>query len=129
MTESFRRAWALLASDSDFQVTRGQMYLIFGMLDEAKLDIDAALAADPENAMGYYTLASIEEVRGHPSEAVQALQRAADLAEAQNQMQLTAMARVSDGHADATSAVANDLRHPGADVRTLVYGSLEHAHD
>lgn len=97
MAESFRRARALFPNESEFEVSRGQIYFILGMWDEAKRAIEAALAADPENAMGYYVLASVEEARGHASEAVAALQRAADLAEAQNQMQLTALARYRMG--------------------------------
>jgi tetratricopeptide (TPR) repeat protein len=91
--ESFQRARALMASDAELDLARGQIYFTLNMLDEAKAAVDAGLAADPENALGYYTLSSIYEGRGQPREAVDALQRSADLAEAQKQTQLTALAR------------------------------------
>ena len=116
MAESFRRARALFPNESDFEVSRGQTYFILGMWDEAKQAIEAALAADPANAMGYYVLASVEEARGHASEAVDALQRAADLAEAQNQAQLTALARYRMGmmmqQVQAQMAVATPVPTP-----------------
>jgi tetratricopeptide (TPR) repeat protein len=93
MDESFKRARALVASDAELDLARGQIYLTLNMLDEAKAAIDAGLAAEPENALGYYTLSVIYETRGQPREALETLQRAADLAEAQDQTQLTALAR------------------------------------
>jgi len=93
MEESFKRARALLATDGEFDLARGQIYLTLNMLDEAKAAIDAGLAANPESALGYYTLSVIYESRGQMREALETLQRAADLAEAQDQAQLTALAR------------------------------------
>jgi tetratricopeptide (TPR) repeat protein len=93
MEESFKRARALLTTNAKFDLAAGQIYLTLNMLDEAKAAIDAGLAAEPENALGYYTLSVIYETRGQPREALETLQRAADLAEAQDQTQLTALAR------------------------------------
>jgi len=93
MTESFRRARALEPADTGFELDRSQVYLSFGMLTEAKADIEAVLAADPQNATAYYIQASILESLGQLNEALVALQKASDLAEAQNDPQLTALAR------------------------------------
>lgn len=93
MDESLKRARGLLATDAELDLQRGQIYFMLNMLDEAEAAIDAGLAADPENAFGYYTLSAIFESRGQAREAFDALQRAAELAEAQNQTQLTALAR------------------------------------
>lgn len=93
MEESFARARGLLTAGAGFDLAAGQIYFTLGMLDEAQAALDAGLAAAPTNALGHYTLAAIYESRGQPRAAIDALERAADLAEAQDQPQLTAMAR------------------------------------
>jgi len=93
MEDSYQRARALVASDSAFQFERAGVYFALGQLDRAKADAEASVAASPENAYGHYLLSSIYETLGQGQAALTALQRAADLAEAQEQTQLSAMAR------------------------------------
>ncbi len=93
MEESYKRARALVANDADFQFDRAGVYFTLGMLEKAKSDAQASVAAAPENPYGHYLLSSIYETLGQGQDALTALQRAADLAEAQQQTQLSAMAR------------------------------------
>jgi len=93
MAESFKRARALVASDADFQFDRASVYFALQMLDKAKTDAEASVAATPDNPYGHYLLSSIYETLGLPQKALAALQRASDLAEAQQQTQLSGMAR------------------------------------
>jgi tetratricopeptide (TPR) repeat protein len=93
MEESFKRARALVSSEADFEFARAGVYFALDMVDKAKADAEASVAAAPENPYGHYLLSSIYETLGQPQEALAALQRASDLAEAQQQTQLSAMAR------------------------------------
>jgi tetratricopeptide (TPR) repeat protein len=91
--ESYGRARALVSSDSEFQYTRASVYLTLGLLDKAKKDGEASVAADPNNPYAYYLLSSVYESLGQGPAALAAIQRAAELADAQQQTQLSAMAR------------------------------------
>jgi tetratricopeptide (TPR) repeat protein len=93
MEESYGRARALTASDSDFQFTRASVYFALGLMDKAQRDAEASVAAAPENPYGHYLLSSIYETLGQMPAALASVQRAAELAEAQEQTQLSAMAR------------------------------------
>jgi tetratricopeptide (TPR) repeat protein len=93
MDESYKRARALVTSDADFQFTRASVYFTLGLMDKAQRDAEASVAADPENPYGHYLLSSIYETLGQGPAALASIQRAAELAEAQNQTQLSAMAR------------------------------------
>jgi tetratricopeptide (TPR) repeat protein len=93
MAESYGRARALVASDSEFQYTRASVYFTLGLLDKAKKDGEASVAVDPQNPYAYYLLSSIYETLGQGPAALAAVQRAAELADAQQQAQLSAMAR------------------------------------
>jgi len=93
MEESYGRARALTASDSDFQFTRAGVYFALGLIDKAQHDAEASVVAAPENPYGHYLLSSIYETLGQGAAALASVQRAADLAEAQHQTQLSAMAR------------------------------------
>ena len=93
MNESYQRARALTTSDSDFQFTRASVYFTLGLLDKAEADAQASVAAAPENPYGYYLLSSIYETLGQGQKALAVLQRAIDLAETQQQTELSAMAR------------------------------------
>ena len=91
--ESYKRARALTASDSDFQFTRASVYFTLGLMDKAQRDAEASVAAAPENPYGHYLLSSIYETLGQGPAALASVKRAAELAEAQEQTQLSAMAR------------------------------------
>jgi tetratricopeptide (TPR) repeat protein len=93
MAESYGRARALVASDADFQFERASVYFALNLLDKAKTDAEASVTATPDNPYGHYLLSSIYETLGLSEKALAALQRAADLAEAQQQTQLSGMAR------------------------------------
>ena len=93
MEASYARARALTAGDSDFQFTRASVYFALGLMDKAKRDAEASVAAAPENPYGHYLLSSIYETLGQMPAALASVRRAAELAEAQEQTQLSAMAR------------------------------------
>ncbi len=93
MDASYKRARTLTASDSDLQFTRASVYFTLGLMDKAQRDAEASVAAAPENPYGYYLLSSIYETLGQGPAALAAVQRAAELADAQEQTQLSAMAR------------------------------------
>lgn len=93
MAESYGRARALLASDAEFQRNRASVYFTLGSVDKARQDAEASVAAAPDNPYTHYLLASIYETLGQGQAALAAIQRAAELADAQQQSQLSAMAR------------------------------------
>ena len=93
MDESYQRARALTTSDSDFLFTRASVYFTLGLMDKAQRDAEASVAAAPDNPYGHYLLSSIYETLGQGQKALAALQRAMDLAETQQQTELSAMAR------------------------------------
>ncbi|PKO23125.1 MAG: hypothetical protein CVU38_05760 [Chloroflexi bacterium HGW-Chloroflexi-1] len=90
---SFQRARALYKSEKDFLLSHAAIYIAMPMPEQARADLETVLAIDPENARAYYYLASVFELEESHLDAVNALQRASDLAEAQNDAALTAMAR------------------------------------
>ncbi len=75
MEESFKRARALVTSDADFQFDRAGVYFALDMIDKAKTDAEASVAAAPENPYGHYLLSSIYETLGQPQDALAALKR------------------------------------------------------
>jgi tetratricopeptide (TPR) repeat protein len=93
MAESYGRARALLASDAELRLTRANVYFTLDFLDRAQQDAEASVAAEPENPYAHYLLASVYETLGQRQAALGAIQRAAELADAQQQTQLSAMAR------------------------------------
>ncbi len=93
MTESYRKAQALAASDAEFKLTRSQVFLGFGMVAEAQADIEEALVLAPDNPYVYYTAASVYESQGRLQDALKAIERCADLAQAQDDTQMAAMSR------------------------------------
>ncbi len=90
---SFDKAQSLLGSEKAMRLARVPYYLFVGLLAEAEADIQAVVREDPGNAEAYYFLASIHENQGRYEEAVTALQRSGELAEARQQTELTAMSR------------------------------------
>ena len=90
---SFQRAQALSKEKLDFWLARIPIYANLQMPDEARNDIDAVLAQDPENPQAYFYLAGILENQEQYRAAAEALQRTSDLADARNDAQLTAIAR------------------------------------
>jgi tetratricopeptide (TPR) repeat protein len=91
--ESFGQARALLASELEFRLGRVPMYMVLQMPDEALADIEVVLSHDPDNARALYYLAGIFEAQERYGDAVAVLQRAAELADARQEVELTAITR------------------------------------
>jgi hypothetical protein len=67
---------------------RSQKYVLLGWYDKAEAEARAAIALDDQLAMGYLALGSAYEGQGRNREAIGALEKAADLASAQEQNEL-----------------------------------------
>jgi tetratricopeptide (TPR) repeat protein len=91
--QSFARGRQILGKAIEFHIQRGQILSAAGFLDEARADIDAALAEDPEEPRAYLYLAGILEMQGQLSEAIKAMERASEFSEKRNQPELTAISR------------------------------------
>ncbi len=90
---SFRRARELVPDEVQFRLGRAPVYTGLGMLIEAKADLDAVVARDPENPQAYFYLTSVYEAQGDLEKATESLQKASDYAEARNMAELTALSR------------------------------------
>ncbi len=66
---------------------------MLGLPDTAEADLQAVIAADPQSGMAYYYLATVYEERGALQEAIAALERSAELADAVGDAELVPMAR------------------------------------
>ncbi len=95
--ENFYRARVLLGDLQDLRLARAPICVQLGVVDLAEADLREAIAADPQNAAAYYYLSSILEERGELLEALLSVQRAAELAEAQGDTELVALARFRAG--------------------------------
>jgi len=94
---SFDQAQTLLGNELNLRLARAPYYLIVGQMDGAEADLLAALQQDPENPQAYYLLASVYESQGRYEEALTALERAGELADARKLPELTAMSRYRMG--------------------------------
>jgi len=81
-------------SREDFLYSRGQAYLLSGGLDKAASDVDLIIRLNPESAQAYMLSGQINEQKKEYSRAFDDYGRAYDLADAHNQSQLAATARV-----------------------------------
>ncbi len=95
--ENFRQAEVLVADGVAFRLFRAPICQSLGVLDVAEADLRAVIADDPENATAYYYLSVILEQRGVLAEALAAVERAAELADASGDTQLVALARFRMG--------------------------------
>ncbi len=92
--QSWQRARSLLNGDqAEFLTERGLSYLRVQQVDLAIEDLQAAVALDPVSARAQLLLGSALEAEGRHQEALNAYQRAADLADAAGNAELTVMAR------------------------------------
>jgi len=96
-TQAYARAQELLLSQEEFFVERGMVYLQFSQWESAQADAEAVLALDADSVMAYWILGSAYEALNQVPEAVQALQQAADLADAQGNDALYALIKVRLG--------------------------------
>ena len=106
MGESYGRARALTASDSDFQFTRASVYFTLGLMDKAQRDAEASVAAAPENPYGHYLLSSIYETLGQGPAALASVQRAAESGRSARTDAVVRHGALSHGDDDATGATA-----------------------
>jgi tetratricopeptide (TPR) repeat protein len=95
--ESFRQAEELTPEAVDYRTQRATIFMALGMLDESASDVDAALSLDPENPQAYIIRAGVYDMRGQYSEAIRALEQAADFADKRNLSALSATARYQMG--------------------------------
>jgi tetratricopeptide (TPR) repeat protein len=95
--EAFAAAQALVENQAQFHAARGMTWFQVGDVDEAELDADAAVAADPEYAEAYLLLGNVYEARRDVPKAIEAFERTADLAGAQNNSALIVLAKTRLG--------------------------------
>lgn len=95
--ENFYRAQVLLADLQTFKLARAPICAQLGEVELAETDLQEVIAADPQNAAAYYYLSAILEARGEFFEALLSVQRAAELAEVQGDIELVALARFRSG--------------------------------
>ena len=91
--ETYARVRALVPDDVAFQQMRASVYLLFGMIERAEQDLQAAVAAKPEDPITWYELASVFESRGELRDAIGALERVDRYAAEAELVELSAMAR------------------------------------
>ncbi len=95
--EMYARARSLTPDDVVFRQMRASVYLTFGMLEQAEVDLEAALAVKPEDPITWYELASVYEIRGQVGEAIAALEKVDLLATEANLVEMSATARIRRG--------------------------------
>jgi tetratricopeptide (TPR) repeat protein len=92
--EAFARAREFYGGDSQFLFERGMLYLMLDDPERAGADAAAAIGLAPERPEGYFLQGSVAEQMGDVEVALNAFQRASDLAEATNQPALQVTARM-----------------------------------
>ncbi|MCX7670722.1 MAG: tetratricopeptide repeat protein [Anaerolineae bacterium] len=91
--QSFNHARQAAGKEIEFRLMRSQALAGAGLLAEARTDLDAVLALDPEEPRAYLYLGGILELQGDLAGAIKAMERASELAEKRNHAELTAIAR------------------------------------
>lgn len=94
---SFQRAREAFSSPSTYELALARLYLEKGDLEKALPHALRATELDPESAQAFYALAGAYEGTDRVVEAIQAIQRAEELANAQGNLELAAMCRVRLG--------------------------------
>ncbi|RMF35826.1 MAG: hypothetical protein D6759_04320 [Chloroflexi bacterium] len=90
---AFQEARRRLPDESWAYIYRGELFLGTGDLEAAAADAEAALALTPDRPEALYLAARVAALRGEVDRAIEMLQRTADLAAAQDNAQLEALAR------------------------------------
>jgi tetratricopeptide (TPR) repeat protein len=93
-TLAFERARSFFDADYQFLLERGLGYLELADFDTAQADAEAIIRLVPERPEGYFLLGSTAERMGNVELALEAFQRASDLADASNQPVLQVTARM-----------------------------------
>jgi tetratricopeptide (TPR) repeat protein len=89
----FDQAALAAASRHEFLLTRGQAYILAARLDAALADTQTVLAENPQSALAHLLAGQIYELMQDYFRALDNYDQAAILAEAQNQLELIAIAR------------------------------------
>jgi tetratricopeptide (TPR) repeat protein len=110
--DAFDRARALLQSDLDFHNGRAAAYLLFGLVDPADEDIQAALKIKNDDPHAWYQAATVYEERGQLADAIAALEKVSAYAEAAKLNELTALARYRMGMLMQRGAIAPETGSP-----------------
>jgi tetratricopeptide (TPR) repeat protein len=93
--ETFAAAEKAAGSRETFLIIRAQMYMRVNDGQAMLADAQEVITADPESAVGHLLLAQADEMLGNDQEAIAAYQKASSLADAQNNPQLAAIARMN----------------------------------
>jgi tetratricopeptide (TPR) repeat protein len=116
--QAYARAHALLDSQEDLFLRWGMIYLDVGQWESARARAEAALVLNPESAQGYFILASSYEAQGQITEAVDALQQAAELAYAQGDDTLYVLIKLRLGTLMGGSGKVDPLKQISPDSKT-----------
>jgi tetratricopeptide (TPR) repeat protein len=95
--ETFSQAEAAFGDRETFLLARGQMYLRLDQAQAALSDAEAVVKVNPESASGYLLLGRANEWLENYQQAIAAYEQAANLADAQGNSQIAALARVNMG--------------------------------
>ncbi len=90
---AFQEARRRLPDESWAYIYRGELFLGTGDLEAAAADAEAALALTPDRPEALYLAARVAALRGEVDRAIEMLRRTAELAAAQDNAQLEALAR------------------------------------
>ena len=93
--ETFAAAEKAAGSRETFLITRAQMYLRVGDGQAMLADAQEVVTANPQSAPGYLLLGQANETLGNSQAAIAAYEKAGSLADAQNNPQLAAIARMN----------------------------------
>ena len=94
----FSKVKSSYASEESFYLTRSQDYLVIGQYSKSEQDTQAAIAANPDSARGYYLLGSAQEIAKDPQAALISYQQAVDLADRAGDASLVVEAKIKMGY-------------------------------
>ncbi|HEX7395799.1 MAG TPA: tetratricopeptide repeat protein [Anaerolineaceae bacterium] len=86
------------SSEESFFLTRCQDYLVIGQNSKSEQDAQAAIAANPDSASGYYLLGSAQENTKDTQAALKSYQQAVELADQSGNASLSVEAKIKMGY-------------------------------
>ncbi len=93
--DTFAAAEKAAGSREAFLIIRAQMYMRVGYGQAMLADAQEVITANPESAPGYLLLGQANELLGNGQDAIAAYEKSGRLADAQNNPQLAAIARMN----------------------------------
>lgn len=96
--QSFTNGRRASTDELTYLLARGPIYAQVESFDEARADLNAALKLDAQNPLAWYYLAGVDEAQGKLPAAAADLDKASTYADARQNSQLVAMARVRLGY-------------------------------